>query len=197
MTEGCIFIRELGIRGRQTKFDKIANSERWIPSGLYIDTNSFGLMTKWDWINCFASVIIIPAKTVVKKGAKKPEPQQISTPNSNGHSKLLIVSMNEEAIQQIAYKISQEGKTWEECTWLLAENELRYGAAYALPNESVQYGGLSSQLTVDPSRVQNNIKQEDVQKMAYEISQRGPSLQDLHWFIAQRLFVGDFLVKTR
>ncbi len=103
--------------------------------------------------------------------------------------------MNEEAIQQIAWKLSQEGKTWDECTWSLAENELRYGAAYALPNESVRYGGLPNQISVDASRIRTTLNQEDVQKLAYEISQRGPSLQDLHWFIAQRLFIGDFLAK--
>ncbi len=143
-----------------------------------------------------ASVFTMPARATNIKSASSVGTQQVMTPKKKASSSILTIKMNEEQIQQIAYLVAQEGKTWDECTWMLAENELRYGAACALPKSEFKYGGLPNQVKVIPSHVCIDPKQEDVQKLAFEISQRGPSLQDLHWFIAQRKFIANNIAKS-
>ncbi len=137
----------------------------------------------------------MPARGTSSKSGTAAGTQQVVAPKKKVSSNIVTIKMNEEKIQQIAYLFAQEGKTWDECTWSLAENELRYGAACGYPKSDFKYGGLPSQVKIIPSRVLQEPKQDDIQKLAFEIAQRGPSLQDLHWFIAQRKFIGDSLAK--
>jgi hypothetical protein len=121
--------------------------------------------------------------------------QPMRGPQLSRPSELVKVKINEEKVQELAYLFAQEGKTWEECTWILAEYELKLGAACSNPKHEYRWGGLPNTIKISPSRVLQTPKEEDIRQLAYEISQRGPSLQDLHWFIAQRKYVSDTISK--
>ncbi len=125
--------------------------------------------------------------------SKAPEPISASKPAGGQQvsrlSEVVTVKLNEEKVQEIAYLLAQEGKTWDEYTWILADNELKLGSACANPKPDYRCGGLPTVVKIVPSRILQMPKEDDVRQLAYEISQRGPSLQDLHWFIAQRKFV--------
>ncbi len=111
-------------------------------------------------------------------------------------SDLISVKLNKEKVQEIAYLFAQDGKTWDECTWVLAEYELKLSAACSNPKQDYHWGGLPNVVKIYPSRILYAPKEDDVRQLAYEISQRGPSLQDLHWFIAQRKYIDEVLSKS-
>ncbi|OLS15837.1 MAG: hypothetical protein RBG13Loki_0531 [Promethearchaeota archaeon CR_4] len=106
---------------------------------------------------------------------------------------LIEVRLNKEKAQEIAYMLAQEGKTWDECTWMFAEYELKLAVACSNPKHEYKWGGLPKSVKIYPSRILQSPREEDVRQLAYEISQRGSSIQDLHWFIAQRRYVSDFV----
>ncbi|OLS13147.1 MAG: hypothetical protein RBG13Loki_3243 [Promethearchaeota archaeon CR_4] len=107
----------------------------------------------------------------------------------------MTVTLDEENVQQMAYLVSQEQRSWDEYTWMLAQEELRLGAACAMPKEDFRHGGLPKMVKIFPAKIQPSLNEEEVRKLAFEIAQRSPSLQDLHWFIAQRRCISDFILK--
>ncbi len=132
-----------------------------------------------------------PKETVPVSSSRSSGGQQAPRP-----SDVVKVKLNEEKVQEIAYLLAQEGKTWDEYTWVLAEHELKLSAACSNPKQEYRWGGLPNAVKIYPSRVLQVPKEDDVRQLAYEISQRGPSLQDLHWFIAQRKYVEDVIPKS-
>lgn len=102
---------------------------------------------------------------------------------------LFSLVLDRAKIEELAYFISQEGKTWDEYVWRLAEFEMQLGPACGGKKNVFSYGGLPDQVLLVPPKVVKQPKEEDVRALAYEMSQRGPSLQDLHWYIAQRQYI--------
>ncbi len=102
---------------------------------------------------------------------------------------LFSLQLDRAKVEELAYLISQEGKTWDEYIWRLAEFELQLGPACGGKKNVFTHSGLPDQVLLHPTKVVKTPMEEDVRALAYEISQRGPSLQDLHWFIAQRQYI--------
>ncbi len=97
------------------------------------------------------------------------------------------ITVDTDQIQKLAYEISQQPKTWDELVWLFAESELRLAPAYALGN-LFQPGAGPATVYLYPARIVDSPREEDIRKLAEQVAAQGPSLQDLHWFIAERAY---------
>ncbi len=123
-----------------------------------------------------------------KPVAAKPAPVQTkaaaSAPAAKTPSGAVAIAVNEEEIQKIAFEISQEPKSYDDFVWLFAEAELRLRPAYAVGN--VFTGG---PVQLFPNKIVDKPKDDDIRKLAEQISSQGTPVQDLHWFIAQRRYI--------
>ena len=90
----------------------------------------------------------------------------------------------------MARELAQEARPWDELVWLFAEVELCLRPALV---DSMLYkqGVESRQVDINPDLVEDHPREDAIRELAEEISRLGPSLQDLHWYIAERRFVYD------
>jgi hypothetical protein len=103
----------------------------------------------------------------------------------------LKVNIDEDQIREVAQKISQDQKSYDDWIWLLAESECRLGPACTSPSNKFRTGGLPSEVEIYPSKVVVQPPEDDIRQLAYDISQVRPSVEDIHWFMAQRQIVFD------
>jgi hypothetical protein len=101
---------------------------------------------------------------------------------------MVSVQVDEEKIREMAYEISQEPKSYDDFVWLFAEAELRLRPAYVL-GKLYKEGDESRSVEIDPDAIVDQPAEDDIRVLAEEISKQGASVQDLHWFIAERRFV--------
>ncbi|HMF30897.1 MAG TPA: hypothetical protein VKK79_05765 [Candidatus Lokiarchaeia archaeon] len=103
---------------------------------------------------------------------------------------MVSVQVDEEKIKEMAYELSQEQKSWDDFVWLFAEAELRLKPAYIL-GKLYKDGDESRTVDIDADAIVDQPSEDDIRQLAEEISKQGPSVQDLHWFIAERKFIYD------
>ncbi len=106
---------------------------------------------------------------------------------------LFLISLDRKKIEEIAYLISQQRKSWDECAWWFAELEMQLSPACGANKNVFSHGGLPDRVLLYPSKVVYNPVEADVRSLAFDISHRRPSLQDLHWFIAQRQYISNLV----
>jgi len=112
-------------------------------------------------------------------------------PPAKAKSETLKVKLNEDQIREIAQKISEDQKSYDDWIWLLAESECRLGPACTSPTNNYRMGGLPSAVEIYPSKIVAQPAEEDIRQLAWDISQVRPSVEDIHWFMAQRQLVFD------
>jgi len=125
-----------------------------------------------------------------KATAAKPAPrsnQQVRAPVSKSTSAagVVSISVDNDEIQKLAFEISQLPKSYDDFVWIFAESELRLRPAYAMGNIFQPEGPVQ----IYPAKIVQNPKDDDIRKLAEQIASQGTSVQDLHWFIAQRNFI--------
>jgi hypothetical protein len=103
---------------------------------------------------------------------------------------MISVQIDEEKIREMAYEISQEQKSNDDYVWLLAEAELRIRPALAF-GKLYKDGEESQVVRIDPDMMIDQPTEEDIRATAEDISKQGPSVQDIHWFTAERRFIYD------
>jgi hypothetical protein len=91
-------------------------------------------------------------------------------------------------IQDIAYDLSQQPKTYDDYIWLLAENELRLNKAY-LTHANPLMGVVPESVSIYPSKLIDFPETENIKRLAEIFAAQGPNLQDLHWFLAERVYI--------
>ncbi|HMF31517.1 MAG TPA: hypothetical protein VKK79_08890 [Candidatus Lokiarchaeia archaeon] len=101
---------------------------------------------------------------------------------------MITVFIDEEKVREIASQLSQEPKSWDDFVWLFAEAELRLLPAYA-GGARYQQGADSRAIDLDPDLLVDQPAEDDIRKLAEEIARSHPSLQDLHWYLAERRYI--------
>src|SRR5271157_1023204 len=103
---------------------------------------------------------------------------------------MISVQIDEEKIREMAYEISQEQKSYEDFVWFFTEAELRIRPALAY-GKLYKDGEETQVVRIDPDMMVEQPTEEDIRTTAEEISKQGLSVQDLHWFTAERRFIYD------
>ena len=101
---------------------------------------------------------------------------------------MITIFIDEEKVREMASQLSQESKSWDDFVWLFAEAELRLLAAYA-GGARFQQGADTRAVDVDPVLLVDKPAEDDIRKLAEEIARSHPSLQDLHWYLAERRYI--------
>ena len=104
---------------------------------------------------------------------------------------MVLVTLGDEQIRDAAHAISLESHSWDELVWLFAEAELRIMSSLVIGNLSQQEGGETREVEVDPDLLVDQPPEEEIRPLAEEIAKLCPSLQELHWFVAERRFIFD------
>jgi hypothetical protein len=100
------------------------------------------------------------------------------------------VKLDEDAIRNIAYDLSQKNLSWDDYVWLLAESELRLVPAYDNPRLTPSsLADLGNVIQIDPASIVRQPGEDEIRDLAGKIAQASPRMDELHWFIAERNFV--------
>ena len=102
---------------------------------------------------------------------------------------IIEVVLDLEHLKPLVQEIAQKTTNWDELNWLLAEAELRLFPAYAFHPTAPIIGSLPLRIQLFPARVVQQPREEQIRSLAWDISQRHLSIQDLHYFIAQRKYI--------
>ncbi len=98
--------------------------------------------------------------------------------------------IDEEKIRLMAREIYQQQKLWDDLVWLYAESELRLAPAYASGADSQPNHLFTVKvIEIDPSKIVDYPIESDIRRLAEQFAAQRPSVQDLHWYIAERMFV--------
>ena len=91
-------------------------------------------------------------------------------------------------IRELAYDLSQQLKSYDDIVWLFAEMELKLENAFDSTTNPLE-GTFPEAVTIYPKKILLKVDEEKIRPLAATIADRGSSLQDLHWFLAERIFV--------
>ncbi len=123
-----------------------------------------------------------------KSTAGKPAPKaapQAKAPVAKAASGTESIAVDNDAIQKLAFEISQLPKSYDDFVWIFAEAELRLRPAYAMGN-IFQTGG---PVQIYPNKIVDKPIEAEIRSLAEQIAAQGTTVQELHWFIAQRNFI--------
>src|SRR4030042_4345526 len=101
---------------------------------------------------------------------------------------LVSIQVDEEAVRTIARDLAQEARPWDDLVWLFAETELRLRPSL-VDGTLYKQGMESRQVDLDPILLEDHPREDAIRELAEEISHFGPSLQDLHWYSADRRYI--------
>jgi len=101
---------------------------------------------------------------------------------------MAVITVDEDRVRELAAELAREPKSWDDCVWLFAETELRLRPAL-VGGALYQQGVEARQVELAPDLVVDQPAEGDIHALAEEIARLGPSLQDLHWYIAERRFI--------
>ena len=128
----------------------------------------------------------MPKKPTSVKSASKPASStNISTPSAKVTTGVMSIELDNDAIQKLAFEISQQPKSYDDFVWMFAEAELRLKPAYAVNNVFQTAGPVQ----IYPAKIVDKPNESEIRSLAAQIASQGTSMQDLHWFAAQRIYV--------
>ena len=103
----------------------------------------------------------------------------------------ITVPLNFEEIRKMAFEISASKRTYDEYIWLWAAADLRLASAYRS-----KLGGGSPSVEIDATKVIEHPLEEETRALAKEFAAWRPKMQEVHWFIAERQYIFDY-IKSR
>ncbi len=101
--------------------------------------------------------------------------------------------LDEQEVGVLATLISHEHLTWDETAWLLAATTLALRPVLRLPHAHLLWGRLPNVVPLYPDRLPHVPTFVDIRRHAHLIDRTRPSIADLQWFLAQRLFIAHAL----
>jgi hypothetical protein len=112
--------------------------------------------------------------------------KRIVRPVLSRQEQSLEIVLPREAVQKRAYEIASKRLSYNDCVWLLAENDLRLGRA--LLNGTTYADG---KVAIDPSKIVQKPDEKEIRSHATEIASKMKNLQSIHWSLAERQLVYD------
>ncbi len=103
---------------------------------------------------------------------KKKSPSSIS---------VVHVKCSPDEIRKKAFELSAGHSSYDDYIWLLAESELKFSKVCLDVGKNASDG-----LKIDTSRFVDKINEKEIRQLAVEYAKAHPSVQDLHWYIAER-----------
>lgn len=112
---------------------------------------------------------------------------------------VILITIDEDLVRNLAQEISQQNLSWDECVWLLAEGELRLAQAYINPKITPSgLAELGNSVRLDPTKVEEQPTEGEIRVLATKVAQQGPRIDELHWFLAVRkVLYDDAKLKTQ
>jgi hypothetical protein len=96
------------------------------------------------------------------------------------------IELNLDDIRKRAYSLSTLKKSYDDYVWMWAEQELKLAKALGAP-----LGPNAKKVVVDAGKIVAKPKDNDIKKLAADLAKKKAKVQDIHWFIAERQFIGD------
>ncbi|HME54563.1 MAG TPA: hypothetical protein VKM55_20290 [Candidatus Lokiarchaeia archaeon] len=96
------------------------------------------------------------------------------------------IELNLDEIRKRAYNLAVAKRSYDDYAWLWAEQELKVGKALSSP-----LAPNVKSLKVDPSKIVDKPKVNDIKKLASDFAKFKTKVQDIHWYIAERQFIMD------
>ncbi len=87
-----------------------------------------------------------------------------------------------EDVRKRAFEMSAQGKSYDDYIWLLAESEARFSKACLEAGKNAGDG-----FKIDPELVVDKVDEKEIRQLAEKYAKAHPKVQDLHWYIAERL----------
>lgn len=122
---------------------------------------------------------------MASKKSSIPQKSPAPTASKNSTTKTVFLSLKPEIIQQKAFEISQKGLSWNDLNWMIGEDELKISNAIE-GDKKVLMGPLPSSLSINPTKIVQKPNNDEIKRMAENISQRHMALPQLHWELAIR-----------
>lgn len=97
---------------------------------------------------------------------------------------VVSVGRNKEAITSLAREIASWEDPREVTIWLLAEAQVRMRDALLTPltwSEAV--------IEIDPARIVHAPERAEIELLAEKIAADNPTIEELHWLLAEQLFL--------
>jgi hypothetical protein len=132
-------------------------------------------------------------KSTIKKSTEKvapvsdsTNPKQVESPKKEGDYSFLNLDQNQ--IKAMAFEIAKQKNTWDAFVWLVAEAELKVTPAFA-PNELPFSPNFPKKIRINPAKIEDIPPKENVKKLAEQLAAKKPTLQNLHWYLAERTYI--------
>ena len=123
------------------------------------------------------------ANTIDKKIAKK-EPKM----NASSAKNPILIKMDENKVREMAYDLSQQPKSYDDFVWLLAEQELKLKNAFDSSTNPLM-GNFPEMISIDPNKIIDTPNADETKTLAELIAKQCPSLENFHWFLAERVYI--------
>jgi hypothetical protein len=101
---------------------------------------------------------------------------------------MVLIQVDMDKIREMAYLISQEPNSYDDLIWFLAEAELRLRSAFMLGRLYKQDEEIPT-VEVDPNLIVDQPSEEEIRVLAEDLAKKQITLQELHWFIAERRLI--------
>ena len=137
------------------------------------------------------------ARDLVKEMAtvKKSTSSANMTPTSSAGAKskknesdLVAIQFDNSKISTLAQELSKKSNSWDELNWLLAEADIRLSAAFEGPNP-FSINPRPSKVSIHKYAIPSKLGPSEIRPVAEKVASRRLSLQDLHWNLAERLYL--------
>jgi hypothetical protein len=117
-----------------------------------------------------------------KIAIKESKTNSFSTKNS------ILIKMDENKVREMAYDLSQQPKSYDDFVWLLAEQELKLKNAFNSPINPLT-DNFPEMISIDPKKIIDIPNADETKALAELIAKQGPSVEKLHWFLAERVYI--------
>lgn len=99
-------------------------------------------------------------------------------------NKIATIVLDYEDLKKRAYDLWRAGKTYDEYIWIYAESDLRLKSAFL---SKIEPNG--TEIKLDTSKIVDKPSESEIRELARAIRGTNPSIQDLHWLIAERQYI--------
>ena len=100
----------------------------------------------------------------------------------------ISIPIDAEKVQELAFKLSQSGKSHDDFVWLYAEAELRLQPAY-VTGAIYKDGDEGKIVEINRFSIDDQPSEDEIRTLAQEIAMQKLSDQKLHWYIAERNYI--------
>jgi hypothetical protein len=100
----------------------------------------------------------------------------------------IFIDLDQNQIRAMAFEIAKQKNSWDAFVWLVAEAELRISSAID-SKENPFSPNFPKKIRINPTKIVDTPPKESIRNLAEQIAAKKPSMQNLHWYLAERLYI--------